>query len=40
MKTKIPDCTYYEVTNSDHMVYADNPAEFEAGFERFLEGLE
>ncbi len=30
------DCTYFEVTDSDHMVYADNPAEFHAGFEEWL----
>lgn len=36
MRTKIPDCTYYEVTNSDHMVYADNPDEFYGPFEEFL----
>lgn len=36
MRTKIPDCTYYEVTNSDHMVYADNPGGFYGPFEEFL----
>jgi 2-succinyl-6-hydroxy-2,4-cyclohexadiene-1-carboxylate synthase len=36
MRTNIPDCTYYEVTNSDHMVYADNPDEFYGPFEEFL----
>jgi pimeloyl-ACP methyl ester carboxylesterase len=39
IQTQIKNCTYFEVSNSDHMVYADNPAEFEAGFERFLESL-
>ena len=36
MRTNIPDCTYYEVTNSDHMVYADNPEVFYGPFEKFL----
>lgn len=39
MRTKIPDCTYYEVTNSDHMVYADNPGGFYGPFEEFLAGI-
>lgn len=39
IRSQIKNCTYFEVSNSDHMVYADNPAEFEAGFERFLEEL-
>jgi len=32
----IKDYTYYEVSDSDHMVYADNPAEFYPPFEEFL----
>jgi pimeloyl-ACP methyl ester carboxylesterase len=36
MRELIEDCTYYEVSRSDHMVYADNPAEFYEGFDRFL----
>jgi pimeloyl-ACP methyl ester carboxylesterase len=36
MKKLIKDCTYFEVTNSDHMVYADNPDEFYPQFEQFL----
>jgi pimeloyl-ACP methyl ester carboxylesterase len=32
----IKDCTYFEVANSDHMVYADNPDEFYPQFEQFL----
>jgi pimeloyl-ACP methyl ester carboxylesterase len=33
------DCTYYEVSQSDHMVYVDNPGEFYPGFEQFLDGV-
>ena len=36
MKPLIRDCTYFEVTNSDHAVYADNPDEFYPGFEQFI----
>jgi pimeloyl-ACP methyl ester carboxylesterase len=36
MRKLIKDCTYCEVTNSDHMVYADNPDEFYPRFEQFL----
>lgn len=36
MKALIKDCTYFEVANSDHMVYVDNPDEFYAVFEKFL----
>jgi len=36
MRTLIKDCTYFEVANSDHMVYADNPDEFYPQFERFI----
>jgi 2-succinyl-6-hydroxy-2,4-cyclohexadiene-1-carboxylate synthase len=32
-------CSYYEVSNSDHMVYADNPDEFYPGLDRFLESI-
>jgi 2-succinyl-6-hydroxy-2,4-cyclohexadiene-1-carboxylate synthase len=32
----IKDCTYAEVTDSDHMVYADNPEEFYPPFEEFI----
>ena len=39
MKPLIKDCTYLEVSNSDHMVYADNPAEFYPPFDRFLQRL-
>jgi len=39
MKALIKDCTYFEVTNSDHMVYADNPDEFYPQFEQFLQGI-
>jgi pimeloyl-ACP methyl ester carboxylesterase len=39
MKKLIKDCTYFEVTNSDHMVYADNPDEFYPRFEQFLSGV-
>jgi len=35
----IKNCTYFEVSNSDHMVYADNPDEFYPGFERFLANI-
>jgi pimeloyl-ACP methyl ester carboxylesterase len=36
MRGMIRDCTYYEVGNSDHMVYADNPQEFYPQFDSFL----
>jgi len=36
MRGLIKDCTYFEVSRSDHMVYADNPDEFYKGFDRFL----
>jgi len=32
----IEDCVYFEVTNTDHMVHADNPNEFYPQFEQFL----
>ena len=40
MRTAIEDCTYFEVSDSDHMVYADNPGEFYSGFEEFLQKVE
>jgi 2-succinyl-6-hydroxy-2,4-cyclohexadiene-1-carboxylate synthase len=36
MRTLIQDCTYFEVSNSDHMVYVDNPDEFYPPFEHWL----
>jgi len=39
MRALIKDCTYFEVANSDHMVYADNPEEFYPQFEQFLRGI-
>jgi len=39
MRELIPDCTYFEVDNSDHMVYEDNPTQFYAGFDAFLATL-
>jgi pimeloyl-ACP methyl ester carboxylesterase len=39
MRKLIKDCTYFEVTNSDHMVYADNPDEFYPRFDQFLSRL-
>jgi pimeloyl-ACP methyl ester carboxylesterase len=36
MRALIKDCTYFEVTKSDHMVYVDNPEEFYPGFDAFL----
>jgi len=33
----IPDCTYVEITDSDHMVYVDNPKEFDPAFDAWLE---
>lgn len=33
------DCTYLELTNSDHLVYADNPNQFYSQFETFLNNL-
>ena len=37
MRELIGDCTYFEVSDSDHMVYEDNPEEFNAGFDAFLQ---
>ncbi len=39
MKPLIKNCTYFEVSTSDHMVYADNPDEFYPQFEQFLNKL-
>lgn len=36
MKALLKDCAYFEVSESDHMVYADNPQEFYPLFEKFL----
>jgi pimeloyl-ACP methyl ester carboxylesterase len=36
MRSEIRDCTYFEVADSDHLVYADNPDEFYPQFEQFL----
>jgi pimeloyl-ACP methyl ester carboxylesterase len=36
MRGLIKNCTYFEVGDSDHMVYADNPVEFYPQFEQFL----
>ena len=40
MKTLMKNCTYFEVANSDHMVYADNPDEFYPQFEQFIGGIQ
>jgi len=39
MRPLIQDCTYFEVSNSDHVVYGDNPDEFYPQFEQFLDSL-
>jgi pimeloyl-ACP methyl ester carboxylesterase len=39
MKDLIKDCTYFEVSDSDHMVYADNPDEFYPQFDEFLKKI-
>ena len=39
MKPLIADLTYFEVSNSDHMVYTDNPEEFFPQFDDFLKTL-
>jgi pimeloyl-ACP methyl ester carboxylesterase len=36
MRAEIRDCSYTEIKNSDHMVYADNPDEFYPEMDRFL----
>lgn len=40
IRQALPGCAYFEVPGSDHMVYADNPEAFYAGFDRFLRTLE
>ncbi len=39
MRKLIKNCTYFEVSNSDHMVYADNPDEFYPRFDQFLKAI-
>jgi pimeloyl-ACP methyl ester carboxylesterase len=39
MRPHIKDCTYVEITDSDHMVYVDNPKEFDPAFDAWLEDL-
>lgn len=39
IRRAIPACRYFEVSGSDHMVYADNPDEFYQGFDSFLSRL-
>ncbi len=39
MRTLIRNCTYFEVANSDHMVYADNPDQFYSVFDDFIGSL-
>lgn len=36
IRRAIPGCSYSEISGSDHMVYADNPDEFYACLDRFL----
>lgn len=36
MRAGIRDCVYTEISDSDHMVYADNPGEFYPQLDRFL----
>jgi len=36
MRRLLHSCSYLEVTNSDHMVYADNPDEFYPALEDFI----
>jgi pimeloyl-ACP methyl ester carboxylesterase len=36
MRTLIRDVEYAEISGSDHMVYADNPADFNPLMDRFL----
>jgi 2-succinyl-6-hydroxy-2,4-cyclohexadiene-1-carboxylate synthase len=40
MRDLINDCTYFEVSGSDHMVYLDNPGEFYAQLGLFLQKIE
>ena len=39
MRPLIGDCTYVEITDSDHMVYVDNPGEFDPAFDAWLARL-
>jgi 2-succinyl-6-hydroxy-2,4-cyclohexadiene-1-carboxylate synthase len=39
IRQAIRHCCYFEVSGSDHMVYADNPEEFYQGFDLFLRKL-
>jgi pimeloyl-ACP methyl ester carboxylesterase len=39
MRGLIENCTYFEVDDSDHMVYADNPEQFYPKFEQFLKKI-
>lgn len=39
MRGMIKNCTYFEVSNSDHMVYADNPDEFYPQLDKFFNKL-
>jgi len=39
MRPLIQDCTYVEITDSDHMVYVDNPKEFDPAFDAWLAHL-
>lgn len=39
MRGLIKNCTFFEVSDSDHMVYADNPDEFYLQFDEFLEKI-
>lgn len=39
MRALIKNCTYFEVSNSDHMMYADNPDEFYPRFDQFLNAI-
>lgn len=39
MKNILQNCTYFEVTNSDHMVYVDNPEEFYPRLDEFIAKL-
>ncbi len=36
MKKTLHHCTYFEVSNSDHMVYVDNTEEFYLGLDKFI----
>jgi pimeloyl-ACP methyl ester carboxylesterase len=39
MRPLFKDCTYVEITDSDHMVYVDNPKEFDPAFDAWLAHL-